>query len=464
MALELARPAVVFVAFNPDGKTEPAWVAARGFEKLDEPLVVKGNVSTGWGNRKDEAWPYRVYAKKCGAGPVLLGANHGEGYEGGPGACMYAVAVKPSDVSAEEGPLVASIGYRLSPVPAAPEACPYLAPRPTLRSVPKGLEKAVLFQGPTRWPGEGWSLSVTASGEARVGVCVTGGGARAALEGKGLGVSGIPVELWEHHFLWGGWGDGYTMVNGYTGAAFAVLHRITKDEKYLKAALKLWETARTDPSDFRGDTAMLIADTEIHRIRRDPRLLDDAATRIERLLVEETLSWRAVGALADHVLAVPECAAAGSIRERLRGLVDRQLRLAALNPLGFPQHSETRFFPAGDDVDKAWALSMCRRVLGDDARLESAITACVDWRLGVNPYGVCLIAGAGSKHMERYWAYYTPEELVGSMSGGIVMGSRDADEPYLDMRPATGKRANGDGQTGEPSINSRFWMLMLSDR
>lgn len=467
VAFSLTRPAVVFVAFNPGGESEPDWVGKTGFSRREEALVVQGNVSKGFANRKDETWRYRVFGREFRAGEVVLGANHGAGYRGSRGVNMYAVFVKPV-LADDEGAAVKAIRHRLSPIPAAPEEPVYLARRPTLRRMPEGPKNAVIFQGAPQW-GEAWSLAITAGKNDEVVVCVDGKAAaqRQKLEAMGFGQSRTQPDIWSHQFpVTGEWAGGFGQANGQMGAALASLFLMTEDEKYQKAALKLWKTMVGDPQDIRSNMALLAADNELYRIRKEKLFLDDALLRVEQVLAatKENAGSAAACVLADHLLAVPDSPSAEKIRKALQEYVQRTVGLSK-NPFRVPQESADLFSVDGSRqlLANARALSLCQRVLGRDAELERISISCGDWVLGLNPYGVCLMAGAGAKHMERYWHYYRPDELPGSMTLGIAI--RDG-YVELDVRlNQARKRHTGDGWTGEPYICTvATWLLMLADR
>ncbi len=471
---ELAREATVYVVFDGRSEAYPEWLKNNRFEKATAELSLV--------NSKGEKWGYVAFRKDFPVGRVRLGANLPKKGGSDGTACNYFVVAVPKEEIHTTKPLVRDVRYCVASVEAAPEARLLSASRRALRRVPRPLERGVFFRQFARWP-EGYSLRIDAPKDATVYLAFHPGIAELPtnVRKQGFRKSGFQLELWEHRFTGGVWGSWFTRSNAYTVAAYACLYRATGEKRYLDDAVALWQTIIHDPSDVIGDSALLMADTELYRIGQEERFLKDGALRIRRLADRQAKAgnWPGSGhlysmhegevasALADHLLAVPKTPAARDARRALKKYV-KWSRALSHNIFRIKQVSRDRILSSrgrtGVYTAQARALWLAQRVLGEDEELDEIAIACTDWILGINSYGTCLMSGAGSKHMSRYWAYYRPEELPGSSGAGIVTGSSTSDTPYLDVRPRGTRRANGEGQTGEPSIHrGGLWMLLLSD-
>ena len=151
-------------------------------------------------------------------------------------------------------------------------------------------------------------------------------------------------------------------------------------------------------------------------------------------------------ALALYVGAHPRGETAQSATAALGRWLDRNLRLAD-NPFSLIPWSEGVFFnphvvncwSVGQNsqyLSLAWALYLTADALHrpDARRLADRQ---VDWVLGVNPYGLCMVEGIGSFNPPRYHHRWAPSRERGAVPGaipnGFCRGPDRADRPWFDL-------------------------------
>jgi hypothetical protein len=115
-------------------------------------------------------------------------------------------------------------------------------------------------------------------------------------------------------------------------------------------------------------------------------------------------------------------------------------------------------------LSQAWAGLLIFRLLRlKDIRARWWAAGCLDWVLGMNPFGVCLMNEAGTLHLKRYHHRYDQipngkdGNIPGAIANGIVRQSSDLDLPYLDLE-------GNWWRTNEPWLpHNAYFLLALAE-
>ncbi len=124
-------------------------------------------------------------------------------------------------------------------------------------------------------------------------------------------------------------------------------------------------------------------------------------------------------------------------------------------------------------LSTAWALLLASKLFRD-GWLRLTAQRILEWILGVNPYGICMVEGAGSRHLPEYHHRYgsIPGWERGAVPGAIpngicrrplkVLGKRveGVDEPFIDMDFRGGGRAFY--VTNEPWLPHNAYYLLAT--
>jgi len=277
--------------------------------------------------------------------------------------------------------------------------------------------------------------------------------------------------------------------NEMTVAAWSALYRSTGDPAWRVLALGLWDVV--EAYDLGFDLAMrakrLLAAVELFRATGDQRFLIDSQNQATVILArqESDGAWPLwimalvdygiiASALAEFALAFPWSELASSVRNSLRRYLDFwESRM--VQPFGIPQWSgQDIFYPPLQDewyvgqnsmyLSQAWAGLLISRVLGrEESRARPWASGCLDWVLGVNPFGICLMNEAGSVHLPKNHHRYDriPNGKNGIVPGAVLNGIIRLDSahdlPYLDLL--------GNGwRTNEPWLpHNAYFLLALSE-
>jgi hypothetical protein len=116
-------------------------------------------------------------------------------------------------------------------------------------------------------------------------------------------------------------------------------------------------------------------------------------------------------------------------------------------------------------LSQAWAGSLISGVIPEEkARLLPLVSGCLGWVLGVNPFGICMMAGAGSVPLPLYHHRYDSirngkaGRVPGAICNGITRLGIDLDLPYLDLE-------GNSWRTNEPWLpHNAYFLLALSER
>ncbi len=281
--------------------------------------------------------------------------------------------------------------------------------------------------------------------------------------------------------------------------ALARLGRLTGDGRYLEAAGRLYHAV--DDSEVKDANAVataLIACLELEKARSSPEYAARAKEWAKRLLDCQIVSGTYAGGFAASPRGtVPVMSATNlgwpaaalslygaehgddlGIRHALRAYLRFSERLAD-NPFEISrliQDGQPVFFqsvPKGVHhvaqntmyLMQAWALACAARFLGDEA-FRALAARHVDWVLGRNPFGLCMVEGQGSFNPPMYHHRYNsipghPRGAVpGAVCNGIARLQPAPDKPWFDMRTDISRPAF---ETTEPWLpHNATYLLALS--
>jgi hypothetical protein len=269
-----------------------------------------------------------------------------------------------------------------------------------------------------------------------------------------------------------------------TAAALAAAAHATGRPEYREAAEDLWEGAVKSASSYPEDvwvktsggvadhgediegrlvrrTAdLLLADLELEALTGEDKYFDNAQTCVELLVREQKADglWpsdiysRTVlqgvppASLALYVRAHPGTKTSENAKNALRLWMKRIIQLTN-NPFNIIPWAEGVFFnPDIKDywyvgqnsqyLSNAWALYLAAPLLRE-AKATLLADRQVDWILGVNPYGLCMMEGKGKFNSPFYLHRWGANEIRGSVPGAIPNGfcrkNSEKDQPYYDL-------------------------------
>lgn len=287
--------------------------------------------------------------------------------------------------------------------------------------------------------------------------------------------------------------------NHTASAALALLGRLTGEERYVQAAERMYGALKENEIAHANDAAFaLLACLELEKARPAAGYAAKAKPLAERLLACQIRKGRYEGGftaspggenpvIGATTLGLPAAAlslyalAHGddlAIRKALAGylrfserLADDPFEISKLvqngEPVFFLSVPKGRHYVAQNSMYlmQAWALACAARFTENDAFLALA-TRHIDWVLGRNPFGVCMLEGQGHFNPPTYHHRYNsiPGHPRGAVPGAVCNGiSRlqpAPDKPYFDMR--TGIRRPS-FETNEPWLpHNATYLLAVS--
>lgn len=300
--------------------------------------------------------------------------------------------------------------------------------------------------------------------------------------------------------------------SGMTAAALAAVAGQSERADYREAAEDLWRGAvRTlgqdieDPwvstsggvpdlgEDVKGRLVrrtadLLLADLELEGLTGSSRYAEGAKQRVESLLGNQRADglWPSdvysrtvmqgvpAAALALYAHAHPRNALARQAGDALRRWVERNLALAD-NPFAITPWEPSVFF--NPHVERAWSVGQNSQYLsqawalylaGDllrEPRARILATRQIDWVLGVNPLGLCMMEGSGTHNPPAYLHRFAPSRERGAVPGAIPNGIRcpnpREDRPYFDNKNLQ-RRDYRSTEPWEP--HNAFYLLALAAR
>ncbi len=287
--------------------------------------------------------------------------------------------------------------------------------------------------------------------------------------------------------------------NQRAAAALALLGRLTNSKKYIRAAERFYH-AVTD-GERKGELSFaLIACLELDKALGSDKYASQARTFAQQLLERQIRSGRYRGGFAHapggttpaigcthlglEVAALSLYALAHGddlgTRQALvdylgfsRRLADNPFKISKLvqggKPVFFRWTPRRKTHHVGQNtmyLMQAWALTCAWRVVKDDAFLALA-TRQIDWVLGRNPFGLCMMEGQGSFNPPAYHHRYMcipghPRGAVpGAVCNGIARLQPGPDKPLFDM--TTGNIPQF--ETNEPWLpHNATYLLAISSR
>jgi len=178
--------------------------------------------------------------------------------------------------------------------------------------------------------------------------------------------------------------------------------------------------------------------------------------------------------LATYALKFPEDSRIPRIRTALARYIDFCLTTAE-NPFGLAKQSvgEQDFFfeptsTLGHNFEilaRAWSAIVTYQVTGQQTALTFALDQ-IDWVMGKNPYGLCMMEGAGSHNPPRYHHRYDSipgrerSAVPGAIPNGFVRTPRALDQPGFDMSRSRIERDHPSYRTSEPWLVHNMWHLL----
>jgi hypothetical protein len=270
-------------------------------------------------------------------------------------------------------------------------------------------------------------------------------------------------------------------------AAYSTLFRITRDTAWKQAALDLWAVVKThdcgqNPLQW---AKRLLAAAELHKSFWDASLALEAEKCADVLLRTQDASGRwpvwslldnglVPASLAEFILEFEQSRLVPDIRRSLEQNIAYWEKNRPI-PFAIPKWNETDvFFPylektwyVGQNsqyLSQAWAGLLFAQVSPSKQRQALKLAqGCLDWVLGANPFGICLMCGAGSLHLKRYHHRYDTipngrqGNVPGAISNGITREKPELDIPYLDLE-------GNSWQTNEPWLpHNAYYLLCLAE-
>jgi len=276
--------------------------------------------------------------------------------------------------------------------------------------------------------------------------------------------------------------------NELTVAAYAVLSRNKGDSSLEREAIELWNVVEQQElgTNIPQRAKRLLAAVELFRTTGDIRLQKKAESDAEFLIEAQQRNgaWPAwamalvdfgmpAASLAEFALAFPDSALSPQVLKALEHYMDFWA-LTRCEPFDIPKWNENEYFyPYLSDkwyigqnsmyLSQAWAGLLIRLILPRErVRALAWAYGCLDWILGANPLGICMMFSAGKTHLKRYHHRYETipngedGHVPGAICNGITRERSDLDRPYLDLK-------GNSWQTNEPWLpHNAYYLLVLS--
>jgi hypothetical protein len=253
---------------------------------------------------------------------------------------------------------------------------------------------------------------------------------------------------------------------------------------YMDHAVRYWSYVTAGGTKAHGPHLML-SSLDMYEATDEERYLDFAKQSVEVMLESQVTEGRrkgafgvygehAAGALATFALERPDDGACERIRSALSDFITFAASTAD-NSFGLAKQmvGEPEFFfePTSgyghnfEILGRAWAGALIFRLTGDRRAADYAADQ-VDWVMGKNPYGLCMVEGAGTSNPPRYHHRYDSipgrerGAVPGTVPNGFVRSILALDQPGFDMTAERVTRRRPSYRTSEPWLVHNMWHLM----
>lgn len=281
-----------------------------------------------------------------------------------------------------------------------------------------------------------------------------------------------------------GEGNSPLAIGGWMRLAGELERRGEDGSKYRSSAERLWGYS-TQNGETGFSPLNLLSALDLHAATGERRYAEFASRCVDTLLASQVPSGRhagafgafgehAAGALGTYALRFPEDSRIPRIRVALARYIDFCLTTAE-NPFGLAKQSvgEQDFFfeptsTLGHNFEilaRAWSAIIAYQVTGQEDALTFALDQ-IDWVMGKNPYGLCMMEGAGSNNPPRYHHRYDSipgherGAVPGAIPNGFVRTPRALDQPGFDMSRSRTERDHPSYRTSEPWLVHNMWHLL----
>lgn len=272
--------------------------------------------------------------------------------------------------------------------------------------------------------------------------------------------------------------------NQLAAAGFGILSQVLARQDYLAEAEDLWNRiAGQIPEDPPSLGRMIILDTVLFERTGDKRYSEQAHRDIDALIALQqsdggfqrynfTDRGMPVAGLALWAETFPQDSYKPRIKAALKKFL-KNVNSMNRNPFGIQQYDSSDFFFPYDTIDAfhvgensdyisvAWAAAAAGKVVGLSPSTKRIIQNHIDWIMGKNPFGVCMVEGSGSYNAPMYHHRFdtlpghSDGAVPGAIPNGLTRESIDSAAPRFDV-------LGNSFETNEPWVphNSYFLLLM----
>ncbi|NUM56379.1 MAG: glycoside hydrolase family 9 protein [Candidatus Hydrogenedentes bacterium] len=279
-------------------------------------------------------------------------------------------------------------------------------------------------------------------------------------------------------------GEGHSpLAIGAWAKLSALLKERQTENDYLERAFKAWEYAAAKAD---GDPLLLISTVDLFVVTKDGHFRDHARKSVETILAnapaEGLLGGGYAGsgdvpaaALAHFVIKMPGDSLKSAIKTRLKIHIDAVVA-EPNNAFGISRQkfgSDGFYFEPSSSYGhnfeylcRAWSAAKVHTAIKDRRALAYALDQ-INFVLGANPYGLCMMEGVGTVNPPRYHHRYIkiPGRELGKVPGtipnGFVRDMIGSDRPGFDL--SLGGREYPSYRTSEPwLVHNMFYLLAVT--